>query len=258
MATVAVPRSPVAPLKQNWILGSWADAFFIIGTPVFVLPVILLLFFTGGELLVWSTFAVVNTSHHLPTFLRIYGDRDLLSRFRWSLLLAPIIPFTCCMTAVVFLIRSGSSMNNLLYLYTIVTVWDLWHFLMQHYGFMRIYDRHNRAPRKIASRMDLCLCGAWFIYIMLATMAWLPNLLYQLAIDCGVPLLKFPGLRVRGRLSVVGPGSRGPGNGQVLFLPALVSAECVFYQLCQDCPHGSNVWHDVPDVCSTWCHGLVY
>ncbi len=191
MATVAVPRSPVAPLKQNWILGSWADAFFIIGTPVFVLPAILLLFFTGGELLVWSTFAVVNTSHHLPTFLRIYGDRDLLSRFRWSLLLAPIIPFTCCMAAVVCLIRSGSSMNNLLYLYTIVTVWDLWHFLMQHYGFMRIYDRHNRAPRKIASRMDLCLCGSWFIYIMLATVAWLPTLLYQLAIDCGVPLLNF-------------------------------------------------------------------
>jgi len=191
VATVAVSRSPVAPLKQNWILGSWADAFFIIGTPVFVLPAILLLFFTGGELLVWSTFAVVNTSHHLPTFLRIYGDRDLLSRFRWSLLLAPIIPFTCCMAAVVFLIRSGSSMNNLLYLYTIVTVWDLWHFLMQHYGFMRIYDRHNRAPRKIASRMDLCLCGSWFIYIMLATVAWLPTLLYQLAIDCGVPLLNF-------------------------------------------------------------------
>lgn len=191
MATLAVPESPAQYPRQNWILSSWGDYFFIIGTPVFVLPVILWLFFTGGELLVWSAFAVVNTSHHLPTFLRIYGDRDLLKRFRWSLLLAPIIPFGCCLLAVVFLIRSGSSMNDILYLYVIVTIWDLWHFLMQHYGFMRIYDRHNRAPRKIAARMDLWLCGSWFTYIMLATIAWLPNLLYQLAIDCGLLLLNF-------------------------------------------------------------------
>ena len=177
--------------RQNWILSSWGDCFFIIGTPVFVLPLVLWLFFIGGELLVWSAFAVVNTSHHLPTFMRIYGDRDLLKRFRWSLLLAPIIPFSCCMLAVLFLISSGRSLNDILYLYIIVTIWDLWHFLMQHYGFMRIYDRHNRAPRKIAARMDLLLCSSWFIYIMLATIAWLPNLLYQLAIECGVPLVNF-------------------------------------------------------------------
>ena len=191
MSTLAVPELPAARPQQNWILSSWGDCFFIIGTPVFVLPLVLALFFRGGELLVWSAFAVVNTSHHLPTFMRIYGDGDLLKRFRWSLLLAPIIPFSCCMLAVIFLISSGSSLNDILYLYIIVTIWDLWHFLMQHYGFMRIYDRHNRAPRKIAARMDLWLCSSWFAYIMLATIAWLPNLLYQLAIECGVPLVNF-------------------------------------------------------------------
>ncbi|HIA19890.1 MAG TPA: hypothetical protein EYN70_10815, partial [Planctomycetaceae bacterium] len=177
MATLAVPGSPGARPRQNWILSSWGDYLFIIGTPVFVLPVILGLFFYGGELLVWSAFAVVNTSHHLPTFMRIYGDRNLLNRFRWSLLLAPIIPFSCCLVAVSFLIYSGSSLNNILYLYVIVTIWDLWHFLMQHYGFMRIYDRHNRAPGKIAARMDLWFCTSWFIFVMLATLAWLPTLL---------------------------------------------------------------------------------
>ena len=191
MSTLAVSESPAVRPQQNWILSSWGDCFFIIGTPVFVLPLVLALFFRGGELLVWSAFAVVNTSHHLPTFMRIYGDRELLKRFRWSLLLAPIIPFSCCMLAVIFLISSGSSLNDILYLYIIVTIWDLWHFLMQHYGFMRIYDRHNRAPRKIAARMDLWLCSSWFAYIMLATIAWLPNLLYQLAVDCGVPLVNF-------------------------------------------------------------------
>ncbi len=191
MSTLAVSESSSARPQQNWILSSWGDCCFIIGTPVFVLPLVLALFFRGGELLVWSAFAVVNTSHHLPTFMRIYGDRDLLKRFRWSLLLAPIIPFSCCMLAVIFLISSGSSLNDILYLYIIVTIWDLWHFLMQHYGFMRIYDRHNRAPRKIAARMDLWLCSSWFAYIMLATIAWLPNLLYQLAVECGVPLVNF-------------------------------------------------------------------
>jgi hypothetical protein len=139
-----------------------------------------------GPVWVISIFVVFNASHHVPTFLRIYGDKDLFARFRWSLLLGPVLPFCFAMVVVAFLVSSGRSLNDFLFLGLITTIWDPWHFLMQHYGFMRIYDRHNHAPRAIAARMDLALCGSWFVYLMLAALEWLPNLMYQLVNLCGI------------------------------------------------------------------------
>jgi len=55
---------------------------------------------------------------------------------------------------------------------------------LQHYGFMRIYDRHNRAPQWLAARMDLWLCVSWFVFIMLAAADWLAGLLEDLSTRC--------------------------------------------------------------------------
>ncbi len=124
---------------------------------------------------VLSIFVVCNVAHYFPTFIRIYGDRDLLQRFRWSLLLGPVIPFTAAMLAVAFVVANDFSINNVLFLMIILTIWDPWHVLMQHYGFMRIYDRHNLAPRDLAARMDLAISPAWLVFIFVATMRWLPD-----------------------------------------------------------------------------------
>ena len=40
-----------------------------------------------SDLLAVAAFASIG--HHLPGFLRAYGDRELFRRFRWRFLLAP-------------------------------------------------------------------------------------------------------------------------------------------------------------------------
>ena len=189
--TIAASSEPIDAPCQNWILTAGGDWFWIIGTPVLALIWALLTLVLLGPVWVISIFVVLNASHHLPTFLRIYGDKELFKRFRWSLVLGPVLPFCFAMAVVAFLVSSGRSLNDFLVLTLITTIWDPWHFLMQHYGFMRIYDRHNHAPRRIAARMDLALCSSWFIYLMLAALEWLPNLMYELVNQCGIWL---PGL----------------------------------------------------------------
>lgn len=79
--------------------------------------------------------------------------------------------------------------ESFLYLYIMLVLWDPWHFLRQHYGFMRIYDRPNAAPRTLAANMDLWLCATWFAHIMVASGSWLPDLLRDLYINAGITVM---------------------------------------------------------------------
>jgi hypothetical protein len=113
----------------------------------------------------------------------------MFRRFRWSLLLGPVLPFSLVMGVVVYVVLGGHQIGNLVYLLLILLIWDPWHFLMQHYGFMRIYDRNNTMRRAVAGRMDLMICSTWFVYIMVATLDWLPDLLYSTYRYHGFPIL---------------------------------------------------------------------
>ena len=55
---------------------------------------------------------------------------------------------------------------------------------------MRIYDRNNKAPRQLSGRMDLMLCSSWFVYIMISTLHWLPDLVYDLYRSHGMRLME--------------------------------------------------------------------
>ncbi len=189
-AAAEVSDRLVARPKQNWVINPISDLLFIIGTPLLAFAWAAVVFINFGTAMVISIFIVFNVAHHLPTFIRIYGDRDLLARFRWSLLLGPVLPFSMAMLAVCFVIRSDYPINNVMCLGLILTVWDPWHFFMQHYGFMRIYDGNNRAPRKLASRMDMILCASWFLLVMLGAVHWMPDLLYDIQCNHGIPLLQ--------------------------------------------------------------------
>jgi len=195
MATSITPSPIDQPQpRQNWVLGPVPDYLLIVVAPILGLIWAVTTFnlFGGGlngQLAVIGIFMIFNVAHHFPTFIRIYGDADLMKRFRWSLLLAPILPFTASVLLCSFLVLRGFPIHYIIYLTIILTIWDPWHFLMQHYGFMRIYDRHNRAPRNIAARMDFWLCATWFIFCMISATGWLPNLIYDFNNYFGVPLL---------------------------------------------------------------------
>ena len=179
--------------RQNWILDPFQDALFVIVAPVLILLAAIFTFRTIGGVAATSLIVVahivITVAHHLPTFIRIYGDVDLFQRFKWSFVLAPAIPLLFCAGVLGYINAMGYPVEYFLYLYLMLALWDPWHFLRQHYGFMRIYDRPNAAPRQLAARMDLALCVTWFVFILLASGAWLADYLEGLYASARLPAL---------------------------------------------------------------------
>ena len=189
MSTATLSAQMSARPAQNWVISPVWDLLTIIAAPVLWMACFgLLLPYTGPEPLI-TFFMVFNIAHHMPTFIRVYGDRDLLRRFRWNILLAPVIPFAFILCVYLYLINNNYPHGLVLSLVILLTLWDPWHFLMQDYGFARIYDRHNAAPRALASWMDYALCASWFAFVMAGALNWFPEILYDLYCNMGVPLL---------------------------------------------------------------------
>ena len=183
-------------VAQNWVLDPLQDALFIIAAPLLVLVLALTVFHvrTAGDAvaLIILAHVVMTVAHHLPTFIRIYGDVELFKRYRWSFLLGPVVPFAFAMSMGVYLNVHHYPIEYLLYLYILLALWDPWHFLRQNYGFMRIYDRNNAAPGRLPARMDLALCASWFVFIMLASSAWLAGILEDLYLSAHLPIVLVP------------------------------------------------------------------
>jgi hypothetical protein len=134
---------------------------------------------------------VLTVAHHMPTFIRIYGDVELFKRFKWAFVCGPCIAFGFALAVLAYLNLRDFPIENVLVLFIFLTLWDPWHFLMQHYGFMRIYDRQNQAPRVLAARMDLLLCASWFVFVMLASGEWLVAVLEDLYLTAHLPVILF-------------------------------------------------------------------
>lgn len=179
--------------SQHWVLDPVQDTVLIIAAPLLVLAIALLAFrflpAASATSLIIVTHVVLTVAHHLPTFIRIYGDVELFKRHRWSFLLAPVVPLVFSTAVLAYINYRELPVEYFLYLYIMLALWDPWHFLRQHYGFMRIYDRGNEAPKALASRMDLTLCSIWFVYIMLASGAWLAGTLQDMYATANIPAI---------------------------------------------------------------------
>ena len=152
---------------QGWIISRQWDFLFFIGTPLLSLAVLLLAanYFTSADiaLFVLAFFAV---GHHLPGLMRAYGERELFGRYKARFIVAPLV-----ITAFV----SWSVFNGHLGFFIFLALWDMWHFFMQHYGFMRIYEVKRRRPSPLSARLDWWLTAVWFGYVIAASPHYLIN-----------------------------------------------------------------------------------
>ena len=161
------PSPSVAPPRRTWIVSPGWDLIYLVLTPVLIVPAVLLALehWLQPEQLYLAVISFASLGHHLPGFMRAYGDRELFARYRWRFLLAPPLavglallftPPTPMQHAL------GLPWTHLHGLELILLAWGTWHGLMQTYGFMRIYDlrRGENDPR--AARLDHALCVAMF------------------------------------------------------------------------------------------------
>ncbi len=136
-------------------------------TPLLIVPILLILarHWLTPEQIHLSVISFASLGHHLPGFMRAYGDRELFRRFYWRFLLTPLLVF-----ALALLFTPPAALASALHLpwkhlhglELILLFWGTWHGLMQTYGFMRIYDVKMGVNDRRAARLDHWLCLTMF------------------------------------------------------------------------------------------------
>ena len=176
----AASSAGAAAAASPWVLGPLRDSLLFIGAPLLVMAVFLPLrgLLTSREIAIFLL-AFFTFGHHFPTFLRAYGDHELMERFRWRFLLAPPLVFAAAL---------WFDANQLHGLLVFVALWDIWHVLMQHYGFMRIYDSKAGAVNPTGSWLDWALSISWYIALIAVSPHYSHNLLDR-AYRVGMPVL---------------------------------------------------------------------
>lgn len=150
-----VPAVPTTVPKRNlWILDSWRDLLFYVGTPLLLVPMFALAQARWRAQDIYLFVAAFGaTGHHLPGMIRAYGDRALFERFRWRFIFAPIFLVTVCLAFVWWDLKG---------IVLVVFFWGVWHGMMQTYGFCRIYDAKAGSFAALTRRLDFASCAVWF------------------------------------------------------------------------------------------------
>ena len=138
---------------RYWIFSPVQDMAFILGTPLLILGT-----FAVARRAGWMdgllTFALaLATAHYFPGILRAYGDRALFRRFRLRLILAPLFLYT---------VTGAFAYLNLHVVLLLALLWGQWHWMMQIYGFARIYDAKSKPDARTPAWLDRATCLLWF------------------------------------------------------------------------------------------------
>lgn len=184
-AANSVPRRP-------WIVSPAWDLFYLVLTPLLIVPAVLVAArqWLRPEEIYLAVISFASLGHHLPGFMRAYGDRELFHRFRWRFLLAPPLTFAL---ALVFTPPASIAQafrlpwTHLHGLELILLAWGTWHGLMQTYGFMRIYDIRRGENDRYVARLDHALC----LMIFIAGVVFSDTRMFGVASamwQCGLPI----------------------------------------------------------------------
>jgi Flp pilus assembly protein TadD len=165
-----VPAIPTTvPKKSLWILSSWRDLIFYVGTPLLLVPLFALAQsrWSAENIYIFvSAFGAMG--HHLPGMIRAYGDRALFERFRGRFIIAPIFLLAVCV---------GFYFWNLKGIVLLVFFWGVWHGMMQTYGFCRIYDAKTGSFAALTRRLDFATCAIWFATAVLLSSSRMTDVL---------------------------------------------------------------------------------
>lgn len=147
--------APPARRGSTWIISPTADLALLIVTPLAIVPLTLLVArsYWSVERISLCVVAFASIGHHVPGFLRAYGDRELFARFRWRFLLAPPV------VVLAAWLVAQTRLNGLVLL---LLLWSTWHVLMQTYGMLRIYDLKRGLGMAPRARRDFWFCIALF------------------------------------------------------------------------------------------------
>lgn len=154
--TQSKSKSAEAPQRPRsiWIINPVADLSLIIGAPLLIFLGIVTAKGIWSAATISSFIMIWAIGHHLPGMMRAYGDPDLFRRFWVRFTIAPLFLMTVCVFAFWTAVNSG--------LIAIAAIWGWWHYLMQAYGFVRIYDAKVGSFAATTRWLDKAMCFTWF------------------------------------------------------------------------------------------------
>lgn len=143
--------------SDRFIVSPLYDTLFFIASPLLGIAVVFTAWRFVPAVTVESGVALYFAlGHHVPTFMRAYGDPDEYASNRFRLLAIPAL----VLPLIGALVLLDSRLISMLF------IWDQYHFVRQHYGFMRIYDAKNQSLLNGRLNLDQLLCFSWFIAII--------------------------------------------------------------------------------------------
>ncbi len=150
--TPSVEDSPKRS-SSPWIVAPTVDLLLVIGTPLLIFPLLTLAQYFSSSAQITSFAFIWAIGHHLPGMMRAYGDQALFRRFRTRFVVAPLL----LLVVGVYSVAAQSSAIPLG-----IAIWGWWHYLMQTYGFLRIYDGKVRSVAPLTCGLDQAMCLVWF------------------------------------------------------------------------------------------------
>jgi hypothetical protein len=148
---------PRIALRDQYIASPAFDWIFILGSPLLAVAAVLWAarFLPAGQV-EYYVLGYMAIGHHVPTFLRAYGDPDEFARNRFQFIMIPL-----CVAPLVLALAFYDAR-----LLTLIFIWDQYHFMRQHYGFMRIYNVKAGVSSEVDASLDQWLCFSFFICIL--------------------------------------------------------------------------------------------
>jgi len=145
------------PIRDQYIASPAFDWVFFIGVPLVAVAIVMAAaYFLPAARIEYYVIGYMAVGHHIPTMIRAYGDPGELSRNRVQLFAIPLCVAPLVIALTLFDAR----------LLTLIFVWDQYHFIRQHYGFMRIYNAKAGLGGDVDSSLDHWLCFSFFICIL--------------------------------------------------------------------------------------------
>lgn len=254
-----------AASQGPWIHSAAFDLTFFVGAPLLCLAVMLPLASVLPSASIYlAVMAFSSFGHHLPGFLRAYGEADVFRAHRTHLILAPILFFAA------FLFFAQRELHGML---LFLMAWSVWHVAMQHFGFLRIYDAKVGQTSKSVARLDRALVLSWFATAVFVSPQYSHDFLANL-VEVGVGLPPAEWLRALrwGLLAVTGGitlawiavcvrllRSGAPLSWVKIVLHVVTIAFLIFvWAGLGDLLLGLAIWevfHDLQYFAITWLHG---
>jgi hypothetical protein len=158
--------------KSVFIRSFYFDSFYFLLSPLlcllFVISVMSSPFMTG-EVEIFShqfsrplffLLSALTTGHVISVFYRSYLNRKVFEKHKKKILLVPPIAILGLAISFDFLVLAGVAM----------IFWQMYHYALQHFGLIKIYDSKVKNFSKFQRRLDIIACiGFVFLPIFVGT-----------------------------------------------------------------------------------------